>query len=197
MNSSNKYQDFLENLNKGNICVFETDTVVGIGAKIFIDNNINENIKKIYKIKNRSNTKALPWLISSQNMLNEYILNKNNIEKQLIKEKWPGNTTIVIEVNNRVKKDLGIIKNSIHTVAFRIPDCDEIITAIDYINSPIVCTSANISKTKPVNRVKDVDKKILKQVDFVYDKPLWKKHNTLPSEIISCVGNETKILRNN
>ena len=65
MLKSSKYLDFVENLKSGNICVFETDTVVGIGCRYFIDGFVNDNVKKIFDIKNRSLDKPLPWLISS------------------------------------------------------------------------------------------------------------------------------------
>lgn len=60
MKQSSKYSDLIEYLNDGKVCLFETDTVVGIGCKILKDSKTNENINRIYEIKNREKSKALP-----------------------------------------------------------------------------------------------------------------------------------------
>lgn len=101
---------------------------------------------------------------------------------------------MVFEVNDKLPEGLGVnTAKDQHTVAFRVPNCEEIINAIDYIGCPIACTSANISNERPVRKLKDVPKKILEQVDFVYEKA--QKPSGEPSQIISCVGDEPKILR--
>lgn len=71
MKLSYKYNEFIEFLNTGKICLFETDTVVGVGCRIIYEGKINNNIQRIFNIKNRSQDKALPWLISSKEMLDE------------------------------------------------------------------------------------------------------------------------------
>ena len=60
MKTSSKYTDFIKNLNEGNICLFETDTVVGIGCKIFHEKQINNKIFDIFDIKKRSKNKPFP-----------------------------------------------------------------------------------------------------------------------------------------
>lgn len=61
MKQSNKYSDFTQALKAGKVCVFETDTVVGIACVLFVDGNINLNsINKIYRIKQRDTSKSLP-----------------------------------------------------------------------------------------------------------------------------------------
>ena len=60
MKSSSKYSDFIEYLNAGKLCVFETDTVVGVACTILNDGKTNNSIQRIYDIKNRTRDKALP-----------------------------------------------------------------------------------------------------------------------------------------
>ena len=84
-------------------------------------------------------------------------------------------------------------KKDQHTVAFRIPACEELINAIDYIGCPIACTSANISNQKPIKTLDKVPKSILEQVDFVYEKK--QKPSGQPSKIVSCIEDEAKIIR--
>lgn len=71
MKKSDKYNEFVEAVSEGKICIFETDTVVGLGCSIFVDNKLNKNFEKIYELKKRPKDKAFPWLISSVQMLEQ------------------------------------------------------------------------------------------------------------------------------
>ena len=186
MNRSSKYTDFIEELNAGHVCAFETDTVVGLGCKILDNGKTNENVNSIYSIKSRSHTKALPWLISSKHMLEEWAVNIPDYAYEFIDTEWPGATTLIFEVNDRLPDGLGVnTDKGISTVAFRIPNCEELINAIDFIGYPIACTSANISNQNPPKTLDKVKKSILEQVDFVYEKK--QTPSGTPSKIISCI----------
>lgn len=195
MKQSSKYSDFIEFLNDGKICVFETDTVVGIGCKIFNDGIINSKVQEIFNIKKRKNTKTFPWLISSEKMLNEYTIKINKIGQNLINEKWPGATTLIFKVKNRVDDNLCVIKNNAKSIGFRIPNNEELINAIDFIGCPIIGTSANLSGKNPVSNIDKVDKNILEAADFVYTKKLHRGDNYKPSTIILCLEETPKVLR--
>ena len=194
MKSSSKYNDFIEYLNDGKLCLFETDTVVGLACKILNDGKINNNIQRIYDTKNRSHDKALPWLISSKEMLNEWAININDYAEDLIKEKWPGATTLIFEVKDRLPEGLCVnTPEGLNTVAFRIPNCEELINAIDFVSCPIACTSANLSGDRSPKTLDRVPKKLKEQVDFTYEKK--QKPSGEPSEIISCIGSSPITLR--
>lgn len=194
MKQSNTYSDFIKELNAGHVCAFETDTVVGLGCKILDESKTNDNINSIYSIKSRSHTKALPWLISSKAMLEEWAVNIPDYAYELIDNEWPGATTLIFEVNDRLPEGLGVnTKNGLHTVAFRIPNCEELINAIDYIGCPVATTSANESGKEPPKILSKVKKGILNQVDFVYEKR--QEPSGTPSKIISCINEEPKVIR--
>jgi|TARA_B110000967_G_C18319128_1_gene286665 L-threonylcarbamoyladenylate synthase len=59
----------LEKLSAGKIILYLTDTVWGIGY----DATNKEAVKKIYQLKNREESKSLIILVSSINMLKEYV----------------------------------------------------------------------------------------------------------------------------
>lgn len=73
MNTSLEFKNFLSAVEDGQVCVFETDTVVGIGCKAFIGRQINPNTKKIFAIKKRDISKPLPLLFGSVDMVKDYI----------------------------------------------------------------------------------------------------------------------------
>lgn len=85
--------------------------------------------------------------------------------------------------------------HQINTLAFRMPNCDDILRLIEETKTPIACTSANISGETPVNSIEDVNENVVKQVDFLYTKKLQDKINIKPSKIILCTGKFPKILR--
>lgn len=104
----------------------------------------------------------------------------------------------MFQVKDFVQKNLGVIDDEGNqSIAFRMPNCEELITAIDFVNSPLATTSANLSGEKPVNNIKDVDDRIIDQVDFVYEKKLHKGNLTFPSEVISCLGDLPEVIRPN
>lgn len=198
MEYSNKYLDFVKALISGKICIFETDTVVGIACTVFSpikNKNINININKIFEIKNRSKNKKLPWLISSKDMLYQYLNNKDELNKVDIDNLWPGSNSLILSTNNNVPKILSVNTETSSSIAFRIPAVKELCNAIKTINCPLACTSANISSENAVHYISEVNNSLLEKVDFVYTKTLYKGKNKKASTIIDCTGSSIKILR--
>ena len=60
MKMSSEYNLFIEKLKEGKLCLFETDTVAGVACNILNEGKVNNNIERIYNIKNRNLNKALP-----------------------------------------------------------------------------------------------------------------------------------------
>lgn len=198
MKKSSQNIDLINHLSNGDVCIFETDTVVGIACAIFLQNNhkkTNININKIFKIKNRDKNKKLPWLISNTKMLSKYIEQTNDYAKLLISKKWPGHTTLIFKANTNCPTNLCTYKNKQSSIAFRIPNSKILIEAIEEIGSPLVCTSANISGSKAPLSLNDVELKILQSVDFVYTQPQHIQDNKKASTIIDCTGSSSKIIR--
>lgn len=196
MESSSKYSDFFEAIQSGKICIFETDTVVGIGCKIISNNKNNLNIDKIFKIKNREKSKSLPLLMSSIDMVNKFCNGISDYAIDFTKKYWPGNTTLILNSNKKIKNDLIQKKfNNKETIAIRIPDVDDIIKVIKEIDCPLACTSANFSGEPAVSKITNLSKEFLNKADFVYTKNLNKLYQNRPSQIISCVENKPFFLR--
>lgn len=91
--------DFLEiekSLKAGELIIYPTDTVYGIGGVI----SSEETIKNIYKAKERSFKSPLIVLVSDVKKIEEvaYVEEKNReaIEK-LIAKFWPGGLTIILK----------------------------------------------------------------------------------------------------
>ena len=87
----NKAQKILKN---GDLVIFPTETVYGLGG-----NATDENaIKKIYKIKNRPSNNPLICHFKNINSIEkDFVI--NDISYELANKFWPGPLTLVLEKN--------------------------------------------------------------------------------------------------
>ena len=123
-------------IQNGDIIIFPTDTVYGIGCDPF---NANA-IEKIYQIKKRQTNKFLPVLGYSKEVLSEIVEFSEEHEK-IISKFWPGPLTIITKIiNENLKKSLKLNDK----IAVRVPknNCAlEILKKCKFL----IGTSANIS----------------------------------------------------
>lgn len=149
----------LKILQQERILVYPTDTVWGIGC----DATSTEAVKKVFRIKQREETKSLIILVDEIEMLQQYI---PSISKEIIDllSKTTNPTTIIY--NNPI----GLAKNVVaqdNTVAIRIVQNDFCKQLISLFGKPIVSTSANISGSETPKSFKEIAQPILESVDYV------------------------------
>lgn len=125
----------------GELVIFPTETVYGIGGNALDENAIN----KIYKIKKRPlNNPLIVHCLgyydakSLTNISNE----DDNIFKNLTKEFWPGPLTIVLKASGIVAKN---VTSNTDYIAIRAPKHNCIRSIIQYAQVPIAAPSANLS----------------------------------------------------
>lgn len=149
----------LEVLNAEEILLYPTDTVWGLGC----DATSDLAVDKIYKIKQRSESKSLIILVADIDMLQKYI---NDIPASVLEllESVSKPTSIIY------KNPVGLAKNVVasdNTVAIRIPDnqfCKELIYRF---GKPIVSTSANVSGNPTPQSFKEIETAILESVHYI------------------------------
>jgi L-threonylcarbamoyladenylate synthase len=141
------------------VILYPTDTVWGLGC----DATDAETVKKIFKIKQRDESKSLVILVDSIEMLQQYIPSiSNQVYGVLRTSSKP--TSIIYDnpiglANNVVASD--------NTVAIRIVQHEFCQELIKQFGKPIVSTSANISGMPTPTSFKEIDKSILDAVDYV------------------------------
>ncbi len=124
-----------EDIAAGNLIVYPTDTVYGIGADIY-----NEvAVKNLYLAKRRPFDMALSVAVADRNIM-ESVAILNETADKLIKAFLPGPLTIIIKKNPEVPD---IVTAGSQKVGIRIPD-HPIALEIARRSGPIVATSANI-----------------------------------------------------
>lgn len=180
-------QETIEILKQGGLILYPTDTVWGIGCDA---TNANA-VKKVYKLKQREDTKALICLVNNYSMLERYVDNVPKIAYTIL-DIADKPTTVIYDAPAGVAENLVAEDN---TLAIRIPDHEFCQKLIRYLGKPIVSTSANIAGQPTPKSFKEIDDTILKGVDYVVNLH-QQKNGGNPSTIIKLSNSgEVKIIR--
>ena len=149
----------INDLNNKLTILYPTDTVWGLGC----DATNELAVDKIYKIKNRAESKSLIILVNSIDMLQQYVEHVPQEALDLLKEaKRP--TTIVYPRPKNLAKNVVAADN---TVAIRIVKHEFCENLIKEFGKPIVSTSANISGQPTPKSFGEISQAILDSVDYV------------------------------
>tara|TARA_R110002072_G_scaffold41085_10_gene115863 strand:- start:4766 stop:5329 length:564 start_codon:yes stop_codon:yes gene_type:complete len=151
-------ENALEHLNKGNIILYPTDTTFGLGC----DATNSDAVKKIYQIKNRSDSKALIILVESERRLQQ-LVKVPEVAWDLI-EFSEKPITIIYDNPKNLPNELIASDN---TIAIRLTKDDFCKKLISKLNAPLVSTSANISGEVSPKTFSDISQKIKSQVDYI------------------------------
>lgn len=151
-----------KNINAGNIVIFPTETVYGIGA----DATNDDAVKKIFEAKGRPQDNPLIVHISSYEMLDDIVKTPNEIEKKLMDAFWPGPLTIILSNKNNLSK---IVTAGLDTVGVRMPDNDIALNIIEASQKPIAAPSANVSGRPSGTNIKDIYDELKDKVDIFVD----------------------------
>ena len=118
-------------LKKGEIVVYPTDTVYGLGT----DATSKSAVEKINRLKRRPASLPLSVMVADHKMLFKYA-KTNQMQKNMISGLLPGPYTLILEPKKKLPVSPG-------TVGFRIPD-HECVKLARYLGKPVTSTSANI-----------------------------------------------------
>ncbi|NMA95784.1 MAG: threonylcarbamoyl-AMP synthase [Clostridiales bacterium] len=122
----------------GELVVFPTETVYGIGADAYN----TRAVENIFKVKRRPMDNPLIVHIASVEGIYELVRNVPKIAKDLIKAYWPGPLTLILPKSDKVPYE---VTAGLDTVAIRMPDHRVALELIRKSNTPIAAPSANTS----------------------------------------------------
>jgi len=153
-------------LKSGGVIVYPTDTVWGIGC----DATNEEAIKKVYKIKQKNSSNPMLCLVNDHLMLKNYLKSVPKESTKILQDAVLP-TTIIYNHSINVSK---LLLGENDSIGFRIVDNEFCKRLIDKLKKPIVSTSANLSGYKSAYNLKEINTKILKEVDYVVNLPSTK-----------------------
>jgi L-threonylcarbamoyladenylate synthase len=163
-------------LRNGGVVLYPTDTIWGIGC----DACNEKAVERIFKIKQRADSKAMICLTDSEKRLGNYVEAVPDIAWNLI-ECADKPLTIIYPKGKNLAKNLFAEDGS---VAIRVTK-EKVSNALCYrLQKPIVSTSANVSGAKPPANFAEISDEIKNAVDYIV--PLKQKENkkSAPSGII-------------
>ena len=174
-------------LKKGGIAIFPTDTAFGIGCRV----DDESAVKKLFKIRKRAETKAVPTLVSDLHMAQKYLQPVlSEVIEKLITPYWPGALTIVLKC--RTEQIPAFVRGGGDTLGVRVPDHLTTLELINGVGVPIIGTSANFSGEKTPYALEDLDPELTKLVDIVVSGEVKSRQ---ASTVIDCTQQPWKILR--
>jgi len=176
----------IEVLLNSQVILYPTDTVWGLGC----DATKVDAVAKIFKLKNRVESKSLVVLVSSMEMLHTYVGTVPQKAIDIIsKTKKP---TTIIYSNPKGLADNAIAVDN--TIAIRIPTHNYCLEIINKLGKPIISTSANISGESTPKSFSEISLPILEGVDYVVNLE-QDKITDKSSTILKLVGNDIEVIR--
>ncbi|UCF49799.1 MAG: threonylcarbamoyl-AMP synthase [Thermoplasmatales archaeon] len=171
-------------LKSGNIVVYPTDTLYGLGADIY---NVKA-VRKIFQIKKRSFDNPLSVAISDISEL-EKIAFLNETSRRLARAFLPGRLTLILKKRSIIPD---IVTAGLENVAVRIPDNKVALELLSEFG-PLTATSANIHGKKTPDIIKKISMQFKKEDISVYLD--IGKLDGKPSTIVDATGKSIKLLR--
>jgi L-threonylcarbamoyladenylate synthase len=177
----------LQVLKSGGLILYPTDTIWGIGC----DATNAEAVEKVYKLKKRSDEKAMIVLVASEkDVLNHVAAPDLRVFDHLEKTIKP--TTVIYD------GAIGLAENLIGkdgSIAIRI--CSEIFCKhlIKRFRKPIVSTSANISGQPVAKNFSEIAGDIKKGIDYIVSYRQDDETIAGPSSVIKWENGAVTIIR--
>lgn len=165
-----------EELLVGNVILYPTDTVWGIGC----DAENAAAVRKIFKIKEREESKSMIVLVSNVEMLRRYVRDvPEDFEKLAASQERP--TTFVLSGAQNLPKELIAEDGSIGMRIAKDEFCHRL---MQQIGRPLVSTSANVSGGPSPRTFAEVSGTIKERVDYIVQWRQDEDVETRPSRII-------------
>ncbi len=172
-------------LASGNLVVFPTDTVYGVGG----DPTIQSALDLLYRLKGNRENKPYPILVSSKELALT-IGNFSSVALRLAEKYWPGPLTLVVPLKD---KRLKAATFGSDYVGLRIP-ADRVAMRVAELSPSglLIGTSANKSGGNPPRLVDEVDSSIYPYVSVIVDGG---KRDGMPSTVLQVEDSHLKLIR--
>lgn len=178
-------QQTISALRAGKTILYPTDTVWGLGCDALSPSAVSE----VFRLKKRPAKKSLILLVSSVEMLKEYVSPSAEIRQFLQAQTRP--TTVVYSAPKGLPPEVVSAEN---TVAIRVVQTGFCTELIRQFGRAIVSTSANISGEPTPADFSQISAEIKKNVGYVVDYQQEESAGH-PSQLVALQGGKIIFLR--
>ncbi len=140
-----------QKLSAGEVVIFPTDTVFGIGC---IATN-SKSIEKIYELKKREKSKSLLLNVPNITAIKK-IARVTLRDEKLIKKFMPGALSLILKVKENTQLSNYVIKDG--KIGIRIPNNKTLLWILKKIKTPLISTSCNLSGNPACLSANDAEK---------------------------------------
>jgi L-threonylcarbamoyladenylate synthase len=176
----------VETLRAGDLVVFPTETVYGLGANA----SNPAAVRKIFEVKGRPADHPVIVHLDNQRYLHRWVANVPPAAERLAAMFWPGPLTLILPKGESVND---VVTGGQDSIGIRIPSHPMALQLLTAFGGGIAAPSANrygrLSPTKP-EHVRDELGEAVHVILDGGDSPIG-----LESTIVSCLNNEVRLLR--
>jgi L-threonylcarbamoyladenylate synthase len=173
-------------LRQGGVIAVPTDTVYGIAASL----DHPAAIERLFTIKGRAGTKAIPVLVSDINAVRRLSTGISDEAERLVEAFWPGGLTVVVEAVPAIPDE--VLRDGT-TVGLRMPDNADALAVIAGVGGALAVTSANRSGDAEARSAAEVRLALGDRVDFVLDG--GPSSNGPASTVVDATQRPVRVLR--
>lgn len=200
LSPSNYDRDILERaaqrLESGQLVVFPTETVYGIGCRVE-----PEALERLNKLKSRPAGRPYTLHVGKQTDIHKYLPDVRLKAQKLIKNTWPGPVTIIFELTarqmekQRQKLSAGVVDILYHQQSLGVRCVENRIAShlLQLASCPVVAPSANLADQKPAVTAQQALENLHGKVDLVLDGGRCKYQK--PSSVTKVHSSHLEVLR--
>ncbi|HEX9758975.1 MAG TPA: L-threonylcarbamoyladenylate synthase [Nitrospiria bacterium] len=149
-------------LRKGGLVAFPTETVYGLGARVFD----SKAISKIFNVKGRPSDNPLIVHVADLKQFTLVVKKVPPVAEKLIKAFWPGPLTLILPRASKVPPQ---VSAGLFTLAVRMPNHPLALHLLQELGEPVAAPSANRSGRPSPTQANHVRNELGNEVKMVLD----------------------------
>jgi len=178
-------QKAIEALENGQLIIYPTDTVYGIGCSI----NNKSAIENIYRLKGKSKFDPMSIVCSSIRQASNYVKISNHAYK-ILRRCFPGPYTFILEATREIPR---LMLSKRKEMGIRIPDNRVAIETVNVLGHAILNTSVNIEGNEILNNPDAIADRFYRRVEIMLDGGILP--DAEESTVISLVNDSLEVIR--
>ena len=176
----------IASLNRGDVIVFPTETVYGLGA----DALNPAAVEKVFQLKGRNPDSPIPIIVADQAMLQGVVEKIPPIARTLMEQFWPGPLTLVLPAAPGMPKQL---LNRTGGVGVRISSQLIATELAQAFGRPMTATSANPSGQQAASTIEQAQNYFASDIEIFLDG--GKLPSKTGSSVVEVIDDRIKIIR--
>jgi len=178
-----KIERAVQALNQGEVIVYPTDTVYGIGCAL----GNKRAIDRIFHLTGKDDSQPLTFVCADLSDIARYAV-LENAQYRLLKRLLPGPYTFVLPATREVPR---ILMSKRKTVGIRVPNHPVAIALAKALEVPLVSTSASYRGEEPLNDPAEIVARF-KGIELVLDAGYC---GVVSSTVVDLTGPEPVVVR--